>query len=251
MSTQHTENTVDYQILRISTGDGEQHQVLVEIRQKTNRFHEVSSEHQISTIMVKATYITGPMSSRHAPIGYLSKMEGNADTFNNLVKLTNGEVILREPFRGLGIGSFMFDIIVRWAKKLDPSTKVAPIKVGAVDATEENRERRNKFYANFGISFGVPLNKGIIDGRSMPMTVDDLISHEAWSTKMERLDILSALRTYVDDFQRVLKVTTCNVIHIDNLKAEISHLRQKNSKKTWGIIALITALMLAAWLSWF
>lgn len=95
-------------------------------------------------------------------------MGGSIDSYNKLVSITNGSVMVQKNFRGLGIGSFMFDVIIKWALKLDPSFKVSTIKVAEVYATEDNQARRNKLYANFGIEFGKPMNEGVVEGLSAP-----------------------------------------------------------------------------------
>lgn len=154
MPTEISKNSVDHHILRIPTGKEQFHHILITVKREISIYISDGPKHEIGNITVQAHYLTGPK-SRHGLIsGHLSSMGGSYDTFNKSVKITNGSVIIRNGYKGLGIGSFMFDVIVQWALKQDPSFKLAPIKVSSVDATDDNQARRNKFYANFGIFLG-------------------------------------------------------------------------------------------------
>lgn len=69
--------------------------------------------------------------------------------------LTGGSMILAESMRGLRIGTYMQNEVVRWAKHdIGEPGRISPIDVVERDAnTVEERDRRNRFYEQFGIVF--------------------------------------------------------------------------------------------------
>lgn len=232
MHTEKTENLIEHYILRTSLKSEQPHYILITIKEKSSYYIDDSLQHQIGTIDIQATYLTGPTSRDNLISGHISSMGGSIDSYNKLVSITNGSVMVQKNFRGLGIGSFMFDVIIKWALKLDPSFKVSTIKVAEVDATEENQARRNKFYANFGIEFGKPMNEGVVEGLSAPIFVQNLKSHNGWTARLERLDHLSGLWAIGDEIQSLLLNAQCHKDQIKNLKEELTNLRRLKSRKT-------------------
>ena len=143
----------------------------------------------------------------------------------------------------------MFDVIVKWALERDSSYIISQIKVSEVDATEDNQARRNKFYANFGITFGAPMNEGVIGGCSAPMTVGSLKSHSGWVARFEQLDHLSGLWKIGDELQELLLDARNFNNRLDALKEQISHLRRFKSRVTTFTLFAVAALGVALWIS--
>jgi GNAT superfamily N-acetyltransferase len=68
--------------------------------------------------------------------------------------LTGGNMVVVEAYRGLHIGTYLQNEVVRWALKIGLPGRIKPIKVASDDAlTEAERDRRNRFYMQFGIRF--------------------------------------------------------------------------------------------------
>jgi GNAT superfamily N-acetyltransferase len=246
MSSEKSESSVEHHILRVPLEGERFHHILVTVKTVLARYTGSGPEHQVGSIAVQATYLTGP-NSRHGLIaGHISSMGGTFDTYSRSVKITNGSVMVRNGFKGLGIGSFMFDVIVKWALERDLSFKVSPIKVAEVDATEENQARRNKFYANFGVLFGAPMNEGIIGGWSDPMFVGDLKSHTGWASRLDRLDYLNGLWAIGDEIQELLLDARSHQYRVENLKDQIAHLRRSKFRITVAltIAAIVLALVI-------
>ncbi len=165
MSTDKTEFTVDYSILKLPAGEGREHIILITRSLKTSSFFIQNADHQAITLDLLATYIDGPMPSDKISSGFISRMGGHVDTLGKKVKLTNGAVEVLPGMRGLGIGTFLFNYLVCWAKEQDPGFEVVPIKVSSPDVTESNQKRRNLFCAHFGFLFSdSPTNEGVVGG---------------------------------------------------------------------------------------
>lgn len=116
------------------------------------------------------------------------------------VSLTGGSVMLSGQGvpRGHHIGTYLFDEVVRWAKQW-PNAQVMTIKLSETDADDENRDRRNDFYQQFGIRF--QFNEGQKSGRSMPMLVAGLQSVEPrrWKRDIVEHGVYEFLRMRLDD----------------------------------------------------
>jgi len=136
----------------------------------------------------------------------------------------------------------MFDLIVKWALERNSSFKVVPIKVAEVDATGDNQARRNRFYANFGVAFGSPMNEGVIGGMSDPMVVGDLKCHNGWAARLERLDHLNGLWKIADELQDLLRSARSQRNTVDMLRDQIFHLRR--AKLRVSIIGIGVAAVL-------
>ena len=77
--------------------------------------------------------------------------------------LTGGNMYLDADARGLHIGTYVQNEVVRWAIDQQLPGTIAPITLISGDATTaEDRDRRNRFYEQFGITFDwQPPVKGI------------------------------------------------------------------------------------------
>jgi hypothetical protein len=69
------------------------------------------------------------------------------------ISLTGGGVMIPlNDHRGIHLGTYFMNQVVAWARQW-PDVMVKPIHVSPVDGSEENRERRNRFYEQFGLVF--------------------------------------------------------------------------------------------------
>jgi len=89
---------------------------------------------------------------------------------------SNGEIVLPEAMRSYRIGSWIISQSIEWAQQW-PDHAVHPIMISDVDATPDNKERRNRFWQAFGFRFGTP--EGFLS-RSLPMKVEDLRLADKW-----------------------------------------------------------------------
>jgi len=90
----------------------------------------------------------------------------------DMVSLTGGAIMMPYPMRGKGIGTFFMNEIVKWAKQW-PDAEVRRISLSPVDGSSENKDRRNRFYEQFGLRFSYS-DPDLRGGVSKPMLVSGL-----------------------------------------------------------------------------
>ncbi len=89
--------------------------------------------------------------------------------------------------RGHRIGSFMMNIIIGWAKQW-PDAAILPLILNEGYAEEENRERRNRFYEQFGIRFDFQGNARAV-GVAKPCRASDLNITDTWKKNITVIDM--------------------------------------------------------------
>lgn len=89
-----------------------------------------------------------------------------------------GDIMVADGLRGMRLGTYVFNIIVGWAKQW-PSAQVNSISLSEVDGHGDNRLRRNRFYEQFGLVFDYAddLCRG---GKSRPMPAGGLQQVTTW-----------------------------------------------------------------------
>jgi GNAT superfamily N-acetyltransferase len=114
---------------------------------------------------------------------------------------TSGAVFLDLPgLEGQRIGTYLMNEIVSWAKQWTDAS-VCPISLLDGQAGDVNRERRNRFYEQFGIEFAYE-DAERRTGESKPMPVTSLTTTESWAQKINVIPM--------DEFlHRVLRENTC------------------------------------------
>lgn len=94
---------------------------------------------------------------------------------------TGGYVVIDPPsLRGRHLGTYFMDEIVHWAKQW-PDAEIRPITLLAGQATSDNRDRRNRFYEQFGVRFeysDAQQNAGI----AVPMRASELRQVDTWKS---------------------------------------------------------------------
>jgi hypothetical protein len=127
-----------------------------------------------------------------------------------------GNVMIQTTaLRGHRIGTHLMNEIVEWAMQW-PDASVMPIMLAAIDAGPDNRERRNKFYENFGITFP-PCEASLIEGRSLPMLAAQLTPHRTWEENI----IVKDIPSYIDELRK--QVWSLNVENSKNA-SRVEHL---------------------------
>lgn len=103
----------------------------------------------------------------------------------NLVSLTSlsvgkGGVFLDLPgLEGHRIGTYLLNEIVTWAQQW-PEAAVNQVSLIADQGLGDNKERRNRFYEQFGLRFDY-CDATRREGRSLPMVVKELTTTKAWA----------------------------------------------------------------------
>lgn len=170
--------------------------VLVE-KEENVSFHEVDGS-LVSAEITLRYWIIG--NSQLKGFGADGRFAGNMSHYGGTVSLTGGGVFLDpEYMRGLRVGTFLMNEIVRWAKNW-PGRKVDRITLNKDMGTPTNKERRNRFYEQFGIEFEYS-DSDQRGGVSKPMTTDTLQSVESWKQNI----IVHEVRGYLENMFKVQK----------------------------------------------
>ncbi|PKM46988.1 MAG: hypothetical protein CVV05_00800 [Gammaproteobacteria bacterium HGW-Gammaproteobacteria-1] len=93
--------------------------------------------------------------------------------------------------RGQRIGTYLMNEVVVWAKQW-PGATVQPIQLLSRQAHEDNKERRNRFYEQFGLVFDYrdPEHR---EGRSRPILAEALTPVETWKANLREWDARDCL----------------------------------------------------------
>jgi hypothetical protein len=170
------EVTEQLEMLRIEDPKfpGEPHYLVAHTRVQGTRYEGEKKVSYCGKFGVQVEYFFGPLQRQ---VGKAVTSMGGESSWNDSVRLSNGEVMIRcEELRGLGLGGFLFNRIVRWAKHADPQSAIVPLWLSGVDGESKiNRDRRNRLYRRFGLRLNF-LSVDEVEGRSASdMKVGELI----------------------------------------------------------------------------
>ncbi|WP_336287370.1 hypothetical protein [Cronobacter dublinensis] len=105
----------------------------------------------------------------HQEKSFLARYTINLYDGTTQLNLTNSDFILDYELRGRGLGSWVMQQLVSWAKVLPPGTPVKPIRTAPVDEKDvENHARRDHFWHGLGFRFA-PGSR-----TSLPLSVGEL-----------------------------------------------------------------------------
>lgn len=148
--------------------------------------------------------------------------------------------------RGLGIASYAFGKLIRWAQEKYPDYKVLPVKVEAVDAAPDNKERRNHFYEKHGLT-GKFRDPGEKSGVFTCAGVMALIPHEP-STGVEVLDVKKFACNLLKDAQESKHEAARLQSWAEREQQRAEELVRKSGVKNRFIIALIILVACLCWI---
>lgn len=95
------------------------------------------------------------------------------------VRLSNGGVFVDPAeLRGHRIGTYLMNQVVGWAKQW-PHTPVRAVRLLSLQASEDNKHRRNRLYEKFGLVFDYndPAQRS---GSSRPLKASELRESTSW-----------------------------------------------------------------------
>ncbi|MDY0977726.1 hypothetical protein SOM61_22445 [Massilia sp. CFBP9012] len=116
--------------------------------------------------------------------------------------VSNGAVFLDLPgLEGLRIGTYLMNEIVVWAKQW-PEAAIRPVTLLAAQGHDDNRDRRNRFYEQFGLIFDYS-DADRRAGQSRPMLASALVSTGAWRDNLRVIPINELLGELLTDKRRL------------------------------------------------
>lgn len=157
----------------------------VELRVHTEKY--INSADGISCFEIRVDQVrVSSVDSEDSSIQYCNlpvmEVKCEATTWSQLVSFSNGYVVV-DPYQlqGLHIGTYIFNMLVEWARENFPDYGVMPITLGVVQSFDsENKIRRNKFYDNFGFRIAYIDDKHAIGSSPEDLLVSQLNTRNTW-----------------------------------------------------------------------
>lgn len=191
-------------VLEITTNEHERtRRVLIKIEEKTG--------HQ-SSISVKVYSREDSNWEAWAFIGSFGGRLEYHDQEVPIYHITSGDMYLR-IMRGLGIGTWCQNQVLLWLKQQPPG-RTKSFSLAEIDSSDSDRERRNRFYEQFGIKFN-------------------------WTTDRFRGE---SVEQHTSELNPVINIKNINSVRIDISLAKaydaISHLEQELGIKRSQLIEI-------------
>jgi GNAT superfamily N-acetyltransferase len=110
-----------------------------------------------------------------------------------------GGALFLDParLRGHRIGTYLMSQIVTWAKRW-PDAAVRSIQLLPNQAQADNRERRNRFYERFNLTFDYD-DPSCETGRSRAMLAGDLVTVDTWKENIFEHSVREHLTSLLDN----------------------------------------------------
>lgn len=126
--------------------------------------------------------LNGPPTLSERTMTYTSTYRPGKKNQPGVVTLV-GDFQLNPGFQGRGLGGWIMQQIVKWAKTLPPDTLVQGIHTSPNDEHEDNTARRDRLWEGVGFQFGPREVNGT--RYSLPLTVQELLVHERWRRSVD------------------------------------------------------------------
>lgn len=164
------------------------------------------------------------------------------------VSITGGSVMLDlAHLRGFHLGTYLQDEVVRWAKQW-PNAAIRRIWLSPVDSQDENRERRNRFYEQFGIQFDYAEERK--SGTSTPMLASALkpVDRVVWERDITECELVAFIRDQSDRIERLRRANSVLGLREENISKSLDE-AQKSMARLWR--AVVVMALIVGFLSWF
>ena len=137
----------------------------------------------------------------------------------------DGFVLIEDSdLREKRIGTYLMNEVVSWAKQW-PEAKVKPVKLYKVQATNDNKARRNRFYERFGLVFEYSdSNKS--EGKSNEMFASELIEVDTWRKNIKKQKINEFLCDILRENRRYKAENKRNLNEIKRLNKSLDEARE-------------------------
>ena len=159
---------------------------------------------------------------------------------------------------GNRIGTYLMNEIVEWVKQW-PDATVNSIHLRPGQSSGENKERRNRFYEQFGLVFDYTDPATREEGCSRPMRAKDLVTVDTWKENIREMSVLDYLAETIYQMQELSSDTRAQKEAIKSLVAE-RHAAERYPiwwacktlwRKYFGLlvsVVLVAGLAAVAWL---
>lgn len=208
-SRQHETTTISYisKLLSVKTPDGNRTWMLLTIDRRLWQCDDVGGRQGLSDEIRLELRVLGSLEGgRPRPGESVMDMRGRAESFSSLVGFSDGYIVVENPWRGLRIGTYMMNILVTWATENYPSYSPFDIKLLRTDADEDNKERRNRFYRQFGFRFEWDSTDFSAGTLAEDMKIHELapVKPEKWEKTILEFDMVRGLEKAFGEVHSVL-----------------------------------------------
>lgn len=150
--------------------------------------------------------------------GYYSRLHNRVSITSD--SLSRGAVFLDLPgLEGHRVGTYLMNEIVTWLRRHWPDAAVNSVELRSEQGFSENKERRNKFWEQFGLVFDYT-DSSRKAGFSRPMLVKELTQIETWQQNIIEHSVLAYLADVLYTKERVSLELQDRVRAIENLVEE-------------------------------
>ena len=176
--------------------------------------------------------------------GSVMRARGEASEVFKTVSFSDGFVVVDpEWMRGLHVGTYVFDLLVTWAKENYGDYRVCPIKLFIHQGREnDERDHRNRFYERFGFRFvfdDAEKRSGISEPE---LSINELSNVDSWKKNISLLDEADYLRDLAHRFRlcECEKASTlANANYVASALSNISALVEKQCNRRVMIFAAV------------
>ena len=186
--------------------------------ERDNSIYEASI--RLSYERIGPKYSIGMIGKGSFSGGYSRGFSGNPLVSLTSESTSRGAVFLDLPgLEGQRIGTYLMNEIVRWAQQW-PDATVCSVELGELQAYPENKERRNRFYEQFGLVFDYR-DTDHKNGLSRPMLAAELTTVETWKANLREMDVREYFSEEVFENERMKLDLARLQCAVDGLNNEI------------------------------
>lgn len=183
------------QVLEVRDRERPEREPIAWLLVEREEFYRYDSKNEVYTASISLSYQqVVPKYLRETTKG---RFDGSYDRGFNLVSLTSnaiggGAVFLDLPgLAGQRIGTYLMNEIVIWVKRW-PEANVMSVELISGQADAENKERRNRFYEQFGLVFDYS-DAEEKAGHSRPLPAKELRPTDEWKKNITELKVIDHL----------------------------------------------------------
>lgn len=177
---------------------------------------------------------------------YIAEFTVNIWDGTTTLDLTNSDFIIDYSLRGRGLGSWVMQQLICWARTLPADTRVKPIKTSPVDEDEkENMLRRDTFW--HGIGFRFRENERL----SLPLRIRDLQLPRGRHFPLQAVP----LHQGVDALARTCEKQQREIVYLKSARTNQADRIRYLAERQWDVLlmkgllsVLLSPLLLAGWL---
>lgn len=201
-----TVNTQDRKVLYVTKANGDKVWMLLTIDRKHWQCNDVCGKPGVSDEVNLKLRIMGSIDGGLRCGDVVMEMRGEASGVSESVRFSNGYIVVESPWEGLRIGTYMMNHLVSWATKNYPDYKAFGIKLIQCQAYEGNKERRNRFYEQFGFRFNwstPDFSEGELVA-NMPICELNPVDPEKWGKTIVEYEFLRGMEKIFGDTHSLL-----------------------------------------------